>query len=233
MVSPGVRAQQNKVVLTGMVVTPDEVIEDGALRVTEEKIKALGRDVSVSADAKVVVTGGIILPGFVDLHNHLTWNVFPRWRGYREFGSRYDWQQLPLYHIAMATPEAQLAKEKLGCAMNRYAEVKAISEGETSVVGSLKEANQCIEGLARNLDSYSGFYQVGVAGKEKLKYEVFPLELNEKEVATISQGLDQHELTAFLVHSRKENRQTLARRGNSPISRREDFFDREFRSFMG
>jgi 5-methylthioadenosine/S-adenosylhomocysteine deaminase len=221
MVSPGVRAQ-NKYVLKGTVVTPDEVIEDGALLVAGEKIEALGHNVSIPADAKVVVTGGIILPGFVDLHNHLTWNVFPRWRTYREFGSRYDWQQLPLYHIAMGTPEAQLAKEKFGCAMNRYAEVKAISEGETSVVGSLKE--ECIEGLARNLDFYSGFYQVGVAGKEKLRYEVFPLELNEKAVATIGQDLDKHDLTAFIVH--------LAEGKPSDASSAREFTDFKARGFL-
>ena len=35
--------------------------------------------------------------------------------------------------------------------MERYAEVKALSEGETSVTGSLK--NSCSAGLARNLDT--------------------------------------------------------------------------------
>jgi 5-methylthioadenosine/S-adenosylhomocysteine deaminase len=192
------RPQGNSYVLKGTVVTPNEAIENGAVVVAGEKIVAVGRDVAVPAGAKIVETGGVILPGFVDLHNHLTWNVLPRWRTYREFGSRYDWQQLPMYLIALVTPHAQLTAEKLGCAMNRYAEVKAITEGETSLVGSLND--RCIEGMARNLDFYTGFYGSGVFGKEKLRYEVFPLELDERTVGAINQGLDTKELTAFIVH---------------------------------
>jgi 5-methylthioadenosine/S-adenosylhomocysteine deaminase len=194
----GASAQENKYVLKGTVVTPDQVIEDGAVLIVGEKIRAVGHDISIPADAKVVETGGIILPGFIDLHNHLTWNVFPRWRTYKEFGNRYEWQQLPTYGIALSTPHAQLPH--LGCAMNRFAEVKAISEGETSVVGSLAKDNKCIEGLARNLDFYSGFYQAGELGKEKLKYDVFPLRLDAQSVGKIDEALDKKELTAFIVH---------------------------------
>jgi 5-methylthioadenosine/S-adenosylhomocysteine deaminase len=190
--------QEHKYVLKGTIVTPDQVIEDGAVLIVGEKIRAVGHDVSVPAGAKVVETGGIILPGFIDLHNHLTWNVFPRWRTYKEFSNRYEWQQLPMYGIALNTPHAQLPQ--LGCAMNRYAEVKAISEGETSVVGSLAKDNKCIEGLARNLDFYSGFYQAGELGKEKLKYDVFPLRLDAPSVSKINEALDKTELTAFIVH---------------------------------
>jgi 5-methylthioadenosine/S-adenosylhomocysteine deaminase len=194
----GAVGQESKYVLKGTIVTPDQVIEDGAVLIVGEKIKAVGHDVSIPADAKVVETGGIILPGFIDLHNHLTWNVFPRWRTYKEFANRYEWQQLPMYGIALSTPHAQLPQ--WGCAMNRFAEVKAITEGETSVVGSLANDNKCIEGLARNLDFYSGFYQPGELGKEKLKYDVFPLRLDPQSVVKTNEALDKTELTAFIVH---------------------------------
>jgi 5-methylthioadenosine/S-adenosylhomocysteine deaminase len=124
--------------------------------------------------------------------------VFPRFRTYKEFPSRYDWQQLDLYHIALVTPHDQLIRERLGCAMNRYAEVKAITEGETSVVGSLED--KCIEGLARNLDFASALYGAGSFGKEKLSYKVFPLELDEKTLAGILDGLDTQELASVIVH---------------------------------
>ena len=193
------RAQEDEYALRGTIVTPDQVIVNGTILVLGEKIQAIGADITIPPHTKVIDTKGIILPGFIDLHNHLTWNLFPRWKANREFENRYDWQQLVAYGIALATPHYELMKEKLGCEMNQYAEVKAITEGETAVVGSLGP-EKCIEGLARNLDFYSGFYDAGVLGKEKLRNEVFPLELDNSTVSQITGALDKKELTAFLVH---------------------------------
>ena len=128
-----VNAQEEKYALKGTLVTPDQVIENGALMIAGEKIVAMGTNTIVPPGSKVIETGGIILPGFIDLHNHLTWNVLPRWKPNKEFGNRYEWQQTPMYGIALATPHAGLARKNLGCEMNRYAEVKAITQGGTSV----------------------------------------------------------------------------------------------------
>jgi 5-methylthioadenosine/S-adenosylhomocysteine deaminase len=193
------KAQEDKYALKGILVTPDQVIANGTLLVVGEKIQAIGADITIPPHTKVIDTKGIILPGLIDLHNHLTWNLLPRWKANREFANRYDWQQLVGYSIALATPHYELTREKLGCAMNRYAEIKAITEGETSVVGSLGP-EKCIEGLARNLDFYSGFYAAGVLEKEKLRNEVFPLELDNSTVSQIIEALDKKELTAFLAH---------------------------------
>lgn len=192
-------AQENKYALRGTLVTPDQVIANGTILVVGEKIQAIGADVTIPPHTSVIDTKGIILPGFIDLHNHLTWNLLPRWKPNREFANRYEWQQLEAYSIALATPHSELMREKLGCAMNQYAEVKAVTEGETAVVGSLG-AEKCIEGLARNLDFYSGFYALGVLGKEKLRNEVFPLELDNSTVSQVIGALDKKELTAFLAH---------------------------------
>lgn len=193
-------AQEEKYALRGTLVTPDQVYENGTILIAGGKIQAIGSNVDIPSGTKVVETGGIILPGFVDVHNHLTWNVFPRWKPAKEFANRYEWQQLPMYGILLSSPHTELFKRNLGCDMNRYAEVKAISQGETSVVGSLAPPQKCIEGLARNLDFYSGFYQPAILGAEKLRYEVFPLELDVPTVAQIDEALDKKELTAFVVH---------------------------------
>ena len=186
-------------VLKGTLLTPSQAIANGSILIVDDRIQAIGADVRIPPGAKVIDTGGVILPGFVDLHNHLTWNVLPRWKPNQMFANRYDWEQLPMYGIALGTPHGELVKKNLGCAMNRYAEVKAIAQGETSVVGSLGR-DKCIEGLARNLDFYSGFYQPGVLGVEKLRYELFPLELDSATAAGINDALDKQELTAFIVH---------------------------------
>ena len=103
--------------LKGIVVTPNTVMDDGAVVVEGEKIVAVGHAVDVPKGVKVIVTNGVILPGFVDLHNHLTWNVFPRFRTYKDFGSRYDWQQLDFYHVALVTPHEELVHEGFACAI--------------------------------------------------------------------------------------------------------------------
>jgi 5-methylthioadenosine/S-adenosylhomocysteine deaminase len=193
------RSQEDSYALKGTIVTPEQVIENGTILIVGERIKEVGQDINLPHGVLVVETGGVILPGFIDLHNHITWNLFPRWRTYKEFGNRYDWQQIPGYGVALSIPHSALGKAKLGCAMNRYAEVKAITEGETSLIGSLGP-EKCIEGMARNLDFYSGFYEPGIPGKEKLRNEVFPLELDNATVAQINGALDKQELKAFVAH---------------------------------
>src|SRR5438034_950064 len=83
-------AQEQKYALKGTVVTPDHVYEDGTILIAGEKIQAIGSNIDTPSGTKVFETGGIILPGFVDVHNHLTWNVLPRWKPAREFANRYE-----------------------------------------------------------------------------------------------------------------------------------------------
>lgn len=193
------RGQEEPYALKGTIVTPTQVIENGTILIVGQKIKDVGQNITLPHGTVVVDTEGIILPGFIDLHNHVTWNLLPRWKTYKEFGNRYDWQQLTTYEIALNTPHSELGKAKFGCDMNRYAEVKAITEGETSLIGSLGP-EKCIEGLARNLDFYSGFYGAGVLGTEKLRNEVFPLELDNQKVSDINAALDKQDLKAFIAH---------------------------------
>ena len=193
------KAQDETYALKGTIVTPEQVIENGTVLIAGQKIKDAGQNIALPSGTVVVDTEGIILPGFIDLHNHITWNLLPRWRTYKEFGNRYDWQQLTTYAIALSTPHAELSKANLGCDMNRYAEVKAITEGETSLIGSLGPV-KCIEGMARNLDFYSGFYGAGILGAERLRNEVFPMELDTPTVSQINAALDKQELKAFIAH---------------------------------
>jgi 5-methylthioadenosine/S-adenosylhomocysteine deaminase len=196
--SGAVKSQETKYALRGNIVTPDKVIEGGTIAILGDKIQEIGTNISVQGKTRVIDTGGIIVPGFVDLHNHLTWNLLPRWKPNKEFSNRYEWQQSAVYEIALATPHGQLFKRNLGCEMNRYAEVKAIVQGETSVVGSLGP-EKCIEGLARNLDYFSELGS-NTLGSEKLRYEVFPLELQASVADGIWKALDKQELRAFIVH---------------------------------
>src|SRR5271156_6149898 len=186
-------AQQ--IALRGTIVTPDQVIEQGTVLVSGDKIQAVGANLSLPDHTVVIEGDNVIFPGLIDLHNHLTWNFLPRWNPNRLFNTRYEWQAIPEYGIALSTPHSKIMDEGLACQSEQYAEIKAIVGGATSVVGGLD--SKCSEGLARNLDYYSGLYPSGT--HEKLRYEIFPLELSEKTVSEIAADLDNHTLTAFVV----------------------------------
>lgn len=198
-------AQRPSIVLRGTIVTPDGIIDDGFVSLSGEKISAVGSSANLPSGMAVVDTNSVIFPGLIDLHNHLVWNVFPRWRQNVEFATRYDWQQRPAYAIALSTPRGRLYADGLACHMNRYGEVKAIVGGATAVVGTLGPSkpglmdNQCIDGLARNLDFDSGFYGKE-PNKEKLRYEVFPMQVPTDQITQIRNDLDSGKLTAYIVH---------------------------------
>ena len=173
------RAQQTPIALTGTLVTPQTVVEHGTVVIKDGRIIAMGAHVTLPAGTRVVDTGGIIAPGLIDLHNHLTWNIFPRWKPSEEFGNRYDWQQKPVYNIKMTVPHALIVQDGLECAAERYAEVKTITEGETSVTGSMH--GPCALHLARNLDVDP---ELG-PGLGKIIYNVFPLQMSAEELAEV------------------------------------------------
>jgi 5-methylthioadenosine/S-adenosylhomocysteine deaminase len=175
--------------LRGTLITPGGIVENGTVVIQQNKITAAGAKVKVPANATVIDTHGVIAPGFIDLHNHLTYNVFPRWHPSEVFGNRYDWQQKPVYQTLIETPHAGMMADGLECEMERYAEVKAISEGETATVGSL--ANACSMGLAHNLDTEDEWH---------VAYNVFPLQMTETDLTPIRQKLANHQLHAFLIH---------------------------------
>jgi len=186
--------QSAPIAITGTLVTPREIVPNGTVLIQNGKILAAGARVQLPRGTTVVRTDGVIAPGLVDLHNHLTWNVFPRWKPIEEFGNRYEWQQKPVYKVLMDAPHAALVSEGLECEMERYAEVKAISEGETSVVGGMYAA--CDQGLARNLD-YDA--ELG-SGLGKIIYNVFPLAMSEYDVAQAVAALNAKPRGSLLIH---------------------------------
>jgi 5-methylthioadenosine/S-adenosylhomocysteine deaminase len=129
---------------------------------------------------KNIQINGFIYPGLIDLHDHITWNFLPRWRAEEKFNNRYEWQARDAYLPALSAPHYRIVyQENLACDANQYGEVKAIVGGATSVLDAIGPDN-CIKGLARNLDSYSGLYPPG--SPEQLWNKVFPLEIIEEDV---------------------------------------------------
>jgi cytosine/adenosine deaminase-related metal-dependent hydrolase len=188
--------------LRGTVGAPGAPTEDAVVVVSGGRIEAVGR-IAVPPGVPVIETHGFIYPGLIDLHNHLTWNVFPRWSSGRKFPNRYEWQILPAYLRALADPHARMIKEGYGPSMALYGEVKAVVGGATALAGLYPgdlgpSFHPPYHGLMRMLDLGSGFYPDGTP--EAVRYEVFPLVLSEANAAEIRAGLQSHRIRSLLIH---------------------------------
>jgi 5-methylthioadenosine/S-adenosylhomocysteine deaminase len=197
---------QRTYAISGTLVTPRGVIENGTMVVVNDRIQDIGANPTVPKDAVIIQVDGIVFAGLIDLHNHLTWNVLPRWKLPRgPVANRYEWQAMPEYAASLSRPQGDLISKGAGCDMERYAEIKALLGGATSVVGSYgptpaaPHRNDCVKGLARNLDVFSGLYSDQV-NAEPLRNEVFPFEISWEQAKAIRDGLGSRELKAVIFH---------------------------------
>jgi 5-methylthioadenosine/S-adenosylhomocysteine deaminase len=157
--------------LEGTLITPDQVIDQGIITIEGKKIAAVkavrpGPSCSTKID-------GIILPGLIDLHNHLTWNVHPRWQPPQQYSNRAEWRLSAEHKETLVEPQDRVVwppqmNSRLGCQANLYGEVRALVGGATSAVGGLNIIDygqgRCITGLIRNLDYGSEFSDVPTKG---------------------------------------------------------------------
>jgi len=199
------KGQVDNYALTGTIVTPRGVVPNGTMLIAHGVIQGLGADIPIPKSFVVVKTDGVIFPGLIDLHNHLTWNIFPRWSPGPAVGNRYDWQAMKDYSAKLSNPQGLMVDRGLGCEMERYAEVKALFGGATSVVGSFgptpadSKRNECDRGLARNLDFISGLYSSDL-NAEPLEYDVFPFEIPYSKLQGIRDAMNSGKLKSLLIH---------------------------------
>lgn len=203
--------------IAGRVLTPTGVIADGALAVSGQTIGAVGPAASVpGAGSAIKPVDIVILPGFIDLHNHLTWNVLPRWVPGRKFASRYEWQDSPEYDRLLVAPHnAVMDKNGAPCEVEIYAEIKALVGGATSSVGSIYDKDHpeyadCAKGLVRNLDLASGLDFKKPDGTDPCKSpqpigdvvfnDVFPLEETHSRMDYFLCELNQGSLRSLIIH---------------------------------
>jgi hypothetical protein len=134
---PAASVAQQLLALNGTVVTSAGPLDHATVLIAGTKIQAVGRQLSLPAGTRIVETDGVIYPGLIDLHNHVTWNALARWSAGPKSGARYDWQQLPEYQMALNVPHEKMVAEGHGCAAERYAEVKALIGGATRRLASI------------------------------------------------------------------------------------------------
>ncbi|RXH54569.1 amidohydrolase family protein [Granulicella sibirica] len=210
-----------RVALRGTVVMASGPVVQGTVLIDGSRIVAAGADVKVPAGVKVVETGGIIYPGLIDLHDHVTWNALGRWSAGVKSGARYDWQQMPEYQMALGVPHMKMVAEGNGCAAERYAEVKSLVGGATSQAGlsprDLTEPGMTVAPESVPAHCLGGWVrELGVAsrldGGETLRYEVFPLGLDQVQVTMLAGGLKDGTIKAAMFHIAEGDAQNASAR---------------------
>jgi hypothetical protein len=160
------------VILRGTIVTPDGVIKHGYVGVVNGRITSVSDKQPDIPNAVAVNTEGIILPGFIDVHNHVPWNVLPRWTPPHLYANRSQWRSDPIFQQQVRTHFDNLIGDgdQTGvgniCDMNAYGEMRALAGGVTSILAT--HAVPCIRGLVRNLDYNSGFYGTTELDRERI-----------------------------------------------------------------
>jgi 5-methylthioadenosine/S-adenosylhomocysteine deaminase len=120
-----VRAAAEAIALQGCVLTPSGPVEDGYVVVgAGHQIQAV--QVQQPQGVRVHPTGGVILPGLIDLHGHPEFNVFAAWEPPQLFANRYLWRGSPIYQALVRDTQDRLLAAGLDDAELRYAEIRAL-----------------------------------------------------------------------------------------------------------
>lgn len=163
-----------KTVLVGCVVTPQGAI-NGSVFISSDTIVCVGAsctDDPDAADATVVRTHGVIMPGMIDTHNHILFDIFNEedWSPEKLYQNHDEWPNEPRYGAMvdakqwlngeLALPDGNGGTAKItdprGCELNKYGEMKGLIAGTTSIVGSANPLDKiCYGSLARTIDQKS------------------------------------------------------------------------------
>lgn len=149
--------------LHGTIVTmagPDEIIK-GTIYINAARIEAIvpdGKPVPETvANYKVHKTKGAIFPGFIELHNHLSYNCLPLWDVPKRYDNRSQWSGIDPYKQRISYPMNLLGKTKGYVeAIVRYVECKCLAGGVTTSQGIMLFSNAGIKkyyrGIVRNVE---------------------------------------------------------------------------------
>lgn len=151
----------DKTLLLGWIVTPDQSF-DGEVLMEGDVLTCVAADCSGepgAATASVVQTNGIILPGMIDTHNHILFNIMDEddWAPMQAYENHNQWPNEARYSAMIDTKQYLNGEAgspiNLNCEMEKYGELKALIAGTTSIVTGANPANKvCYRTLARTID---------------------------------------------------------------------------------
>lgn len=160
-------AGDGNLLITADVLTPGEVFRGGQVLVdTTGTISCVGCDCAGAAGAagatRIVCPDGVLSPGLINGHEHLTFQGGPYTRTDERFEHRHDWRRGLRGHTRIPSNMTE------GEAETELAELRMVMGGATSVNGSGGRA-----GFVRNVDRES-IHEAGLVQRE-VEYETFPL----------------------------------------------------------
>jgi 5-methylthioadenosine/S-adenosylhomocysteine deaminase len=145
-------SDRTKQVIRGTVVTPDTVFV-GEVIIESDTIACAAVACADPAGASVfTVTNGYVYPGFIDAHNHVAYNVLPKWTPPKLYVNRGQWQRAKSYQDFKAPYSLLKDTNHLLCEMVKWGEIKAMISGITAVEGT-SPGSVCIRTLIRNVEN--------------------------------------------------------------------------------
>jgi len=205
----------NRILLLGMLVTP-EIVVDGAVLVEGNLITCVDGRAACAAmpgavGATLIDTRGVISPGLVDTHNHILFDIFDDadWYPTQIYQDHDQWPNEARYK-AMLDVKQCLVNDSQGkpawcaqtpygtsagslrCEIDKWGELKGLIAGTTSIVGLAGTTSTCFSSLARSIDSA----QNGL-GQDKVQTSaLFP----PSSPSTVCQNFASGKTDAYLVH---------------------------------
>ncbi|WP_428265866.1 amidohydrolase family protein [Haliangium sp.] len=146
------------VLLRGVVLAPDQVIDPGEVLIVGDTIQCVAVDCSAEPNADTVTiieTGGIVSPGLIDAHNHLAYDFLPEWEPPALYMNRYEWADVADYEAHVLPYTAYRSSGSHYCPAAKWGELRALVHGTTTIQGQSFEQS-CIDRLVRNADHKHG-----------------------------------------------------------------------------
>lgn len=137
----------------GTVYSPGEVYIEG------DRVRCLGAVSACAAlavGATVIDTGGVVLPGLVDAHNHVAYDWLPVWMAGRLFDDSQSWRSAADYDAFTQPYSANKDDHDKFCAMVQWGEIRALVHGTTTIFGT-PQPRTCYRWLVRNAELSSGY----------------------------------------------------------------------------
>jgi 5-methylthioadenosine/S-adenosylhomocysteine deaminase len=195
-----VTTDQPGYVLRGTLVTPDRTFE-GELVITGDSIACVAVYCDHPAGTITLDLGSAyILPGFVDSHNHVSYNVLPKWTPPHLYSNRYRWRNDPLYK-SFSAPYHSLLAQHLYCEMVKYSKIKSLISGVTTIQGTYPP-DPCVAVLIRSAENWNGLElpqryietQLDVDGKPSRKID---WNVTKAFVIHLAEGVDEDSRKEF------------------------------------
>lgn len=178
-----VTAGSSALLITGDVLTPGEVFRGGQVLVDASgMIACVGCDCSSEASdaTRITCPNGVISPGLINAHEHLTFQGEPYTRTEERYEHRHDWRRGGNRgHTGIRSNMTE------GAAETELAELRMVFGGATTVNGSGGRP-----GFLRNVDVTTGGVDLDQGLNEPdVEYDTFPLG-DGSDVAYVASGCD-------------------------------------------